>query len=226
MRADQLSMAVLCRDLGLLFVLNPATGSTAIGNLLREKYGGERLPADDTPSVRKKHSTLQELMDAGLVSAEERRRLERSQSLRSARLDLREAAGARPERVADPDSWLYGPRGLGRAEEVHWIQEHSFSAWIRRRFLRNSLLRVVLGRSPSVYGRFVDGVDVVLRFERLQEDFDAAIRSLSGTPSEIPRVNVSAARGPLHYRDEYDLLSRTLVRIEQRADLERFGYSF
>ena len=68
-------MAVLCRDLGLLFVLNPATGSTAIGNLPREKYGAEWLPADDTPSVRKKHSTLRELMDAGLVSAEERSRL-------------------------------------------------------------------------------------------------------------------------------------------------------
>ena len=223
-------MAVLCRDLGLLFVLNPATGSTAIGNLLREKYGGEWIPGDDTPSVRKKHSTLRELLDAGLVSADERRRFCVVTSVRNPYDRLvsiyAKRAGARPERVADPDSWLYGPKGRGRADEVHWIQEHSFSAWIRRRFLRNWLLRVVLGRAPSVYGRFVDGVDVVLRFERLQEDFDAVIRSLGGTPSEIPRVNVSTARGPLHYRDEYDLLSRTLVRIGQRTDLARFGYSF
>lgn len=78
----------------------------------------------------------------------------------------------------DPDSWLYGPKGRNRAEDVRWIQGHTFPQWIRRRSVRNWLLRVVLGRSTSVYERFVDGVDVVMRHERLQEDFDAVIQRL------------------------------------------------
>lgn len=223
-------MAILCRDLGLLFVLNPATGSTAIGELLRTRHGGVWLPDADRPDVRRKHSTLRDLMATGLIGAQERSRLlvattvrnpyDRLVSVHAKRL------GAKPERVADPESWLYGPKGRNRAEDVRWIREHDFPQWIRRRFVRNWLPRLVLGRSTSVDGRFVDGVDRVLRYERLQADFDDLMRALGAEPSAIPRVNVSAAREARAYRDAYDPLSRRLVRIGQREDLERFGYGF
>lgn len=223
-------MAILCRDLGLLFILTPATGSTAIGQRLIERFGGEWLPAENRPGIRKKHSTLGELMAHGLVDNAMRRQLVVATSVRNPYDRLvsihAKRTGARPERVTDPDSWLYGPKGRNRAQDVDWIRAHTFPQWIRRRFLRNWLLRSLLGRSTSVYDGFVAGVDVVLRYERLQADFDDLIRRVGGTPCEIPRVNVSVARGEREYRREYDPLSRLLVRIGQREDLERFDYSF
>jgi hypothetical protein len=223
-------MAILCRDLRLLFVLTPATGSTAIGQLLIERFGGEWLPAENRPEIRKKHSTLRDLMAHGLVDEAMRRELVVATSVRNPYDRLvsiyAKRRGAPPDRVADPDSWLYGPSGLNRAEDVRWIASHTFPQWIRRRFLRNWLLRSLLGRSTSVYGPFVDGVDVVLRYERLQADFDDLIRRVGGTPCEIPRINVSLARETPSYRDAYDRFSQVLVQIGQREDLARFGYSF
>ncbi len=223
-------MAILCRELGLLFVLTPATGSTAVGQLLIERFGGEWLPAANRPEIRKKHSTLGELRAAGLVDDALRRRLLVVTCVRNPYDRLvsiyAKRRGAPADRVADPDSWLYGPKGLGRAADVEWIARHDFRQWIRRRFVRNWLLRTLLGRSRSVYDRFVDGVDVVMRYERLQADFEAVILRLGGTPCEIPRINVSAARAARSYRDEYDRLTRLLVWIGQHEDLARFGYAF
>lgn len=223
-------MAILCRELGLLFVLTPATGSTAIGQLLIERFGGEWLPSENRPEIRKKHSTLGELMAHGLVDDALRRELLVVTSVRNPYDRLvsihAKRVGAPPERVADPDSWLYGPKGRNRAEDVRWIRAHTFAQWIRRRFFRNWLLRTLLGRSTSVYDRFVDGVDVVMRYERLQADFDDVLRRVGATPCEIPRINVSLARSERDYRGAYDRLSRLLVRIGQREDLERFDYSF
>ncbi len=134
--------------------------------------------------------------------------------------------GAPPDRVADPESWLFGPKGLGRAADVEWIAEHDFRQWIRRRFVRSWLLRRLLGRSRSVYDHFVDGVDVVMRYENLQADFDESIRRVGGMPCEIPRIDVNLVRDARDYREEYDRLTRLLVRIGQHEDLARFGYSF
>jgi Sulfotransferase family len=200
-------MAILCRELGLLFILTPATRSTAVGQLLVERFGGEWLPAEDRPEIRTKHSTLHELMAHGLVSEAMRRELLVVTCVRNPYDRLVsiyvKRRGAPPDRVADPESWLYGPKGLGRAADVEWIAEHDFRQWIRRRFVRNWLLRTLLGRSRSVYDRFVDGM-----------------------PCEIPRINVCLARDARDYREEYDRLTRLLVRIGQHEDLARFGYSF
>lgn len=223
-------MAVLCRDLGLLFVLDPATGSTAIGSLLRDRYGGEWLPAENRPNVRRKHSTLRDLLDAGLLGRDERAKLCVATNIRNPYDRLvsiywkRRRIGV--EQLADPDFWIHRHTKPDRAAEIEWIKRHDFPAWIRRRFVRSWLPRIARGQSPSVYAQFVDGVDTVLRYERLQQDFDDLIRRLGATPVEIPRRNVTEQRPRREYRDEYDRLSRTLVRIGQRADLERFGYSF
>ena len=223
-------MAILCRDLGLLYVLDPATGSTAIASLLCERFGGEWLPVENLPRVRRKHSTLRELLDAGLLRADEREKLCVATNVRNPYDRLvsiywkRMRIGA--EQLADPDFWIHRHAKPDRIAEIEWIKRHDFSSWIRRRFVRSWLPRLLRGQSPSVYGRFVDGVDVVLRYERLQQDFDDLIRRRGAMPVEIPRRNVTAERPLRDYRDEYDLLSRTLVRIAQRADLDRFGYSF
>lgn len=223
-------MAILCRGLGLLYILNPATGSTATGTLLLEHYGGEWLPAEDLPGAARKHSTLRELLEAGVLSPAEREQLCVATAVRNPydRLVSIHAKRRRvsEQKLADPDSWQVHLRRLEVRDDVRRAKGQDFPTWIRRRFVRNWALRTVLGRAPSAYDRFVDGVDVVLRFERLQADFDDLIRSLGGEPVPIPRVNVSPERERRDYRTEYDRLSRLLVRIGQRADIERYQYAF
>jgi hypothetical protein len=74
-------MAILCRDIGLLLLQAPHTGSTSLGTLLRTELGGEMLVEERIRDargrivLRQKHQTLAQLMDAGLVTPEQRANL-------------------------------------------------------------------------------------------------------------------------------------------------------
>ena len=48
---------------------------------------------------------------------------------------------------------------------------------------------------------------------------------MRGMPCEIPRIDVSVARGERDYRGESARLSRLLPCIDHHEDLERFDYS-
>ena len=67
-------MAIICRQYGFLFIMTPRTACTAIGELLCEHYGGEFLPSEDILDgtgqikVPKKHTTLAELLEHGLLT--------------------------------------------------------------------------------------------------------------------------------------------------------------
>src|SRR5687768_16030892 len=70
-------MAILCPKYNLLFIMTPRTACSAIGELLHKEFGGEFLPgkdildADGRVSVRRKHSTLSELIQHGLLTPSE-----------------------------------------------------------------------------------------------------------------------------------------------------------
>ena len=74
-------MAILCRDIGLLLLQAPHTGSTSLGTLLRTELGGEMLVEERVRDergrivLRQKHQTLAQLIEAGLVTPEQRRDL-------------------------------------------------------------------------------------------------------------------------------------------------------
>ena len=71
-------MAILCRDIGLLFLQAPHTGSTSLGTLLREDFGGVKLLEERVRDergrivLRQKHQTLDQLLEAGLITPRER----------------------------------------------------------------------------------------------------------------------------------------------------------
>ena len=71
-------MAILCRDIGLLFLQAPHTGSTSLGTLLREDFGGVKLLEDRVRDergrilLRQKHQTLAQLLEAGLLHPDTR----------------------------------------------------------------------------------------------------------------------------------------------------------
>jgi hypothetical protein len=66
-------------------------------------------------------------------------------------------------------------------------------------------------------------VDRVLRFERLQEDFDALCGLLGIAAQPLPRRNRSAHAA---YRDYYDANTRALVERQFGDEAAHFGYSF
>jgi len=67
-------------------------------------------------------------------------------------------------------------------------------------------------------------VDMVLRQERLEEDFAGLARRLGLEAVELPRVNTSERASD--YRSCYDAETRALVARAYERDIELFGYSF
>lgn len=69
-------------------------------------------------------------------------------------------------------------------------------------------------------------VDFVGRFERLTEDFDRVCELLELPRVGRPRLPHMHRSRHAHFRDLYDLRSRTLVMRRYRLDFEAFGYDF
>lgn len=94
-----------------------------------------------------------------------------------------------------------------------------FAAWLRR-------FDLAKGTVPRASLFDDDGkclVDFVGRFERLQEDFDAAC-DLAGLPRRrLPHTNVSSGRALTQL---YDAESIRIVAQLYADDIERFGYAF
>ncbi|MFK7898500.1 MAG: sulfotransferase family 2 domain-containing protein [Myxococcota bacterium] len=223
-------MAILCRDLKMLFVLTPATGSTALSRVLCSDFGGVWLPEKSGGPVRRKHSTLTELLEAGLLSSQERDGLCVVTSVRNPYDRLvsiyYKRRGVTSEALANPDFWMNRLNAAKASADLRLAQNNTFPEWIRHRFIRSWLPRRLRGRALSAYDQYVDGADVVLRYERLQEDFDDVLVRLGAAPAEIPQFNVSKARPRRDYQKEYTTLSRAMAGFGQRLDLNRFGYEF
>lgn len=66
-------------------------------------------------------------------------------------------------------------------------------------------------------------VDVVGRYERLQDDLDGVLARLGLAPRPLPRLN---ATDHGHYRDHYTPGARAAVERIYRLDLDAFNYAF
>jgi Sulfotransferase family len=66
-------------------------------------------------------------------------------------------------------------------------------------------------------------VDLIGRFERLQESFDEISRRLGRKPVELPRTNVSRHRD---YSEYYTPALAEMVARHYERDIEAFGYRF
>ena len=69
-------MAILCREHNLLYIQVPATGSSVVAKVLREKFGGEQVPAqsirrDGEMVVSGPHCTVPELIAHDVLSRDE-----------------------------------------------------------------------------------------------------------------------------------------------------------
>jgi hypothetical protein len=225
-------MAIVCRDQRLLFVMAPRTACSAIGWVLREQLGGEWLPESAINDQRgrtlvvRKHTTLEELMTNGVLSAEERARMLVFTTVRNpfdslVSLYVKNA-------VELPSRWhKQGRDGReSKIDDVRFCSTHTFDEWIDHCYATR--LRDLIRMRPVRRGRIrhASGVDVVMRFENLQGDFDDVLRQVGITDEHrIPVLNRTTER-KRDWRSYYSPRSRRLVERAWKEDLNRFGYSF
>jgi hypothetical protein len=243
-------MPILSRSYGYLFLMAPGTACTAVAEgVLIPKLGGEYLPdahifgQDGRLSLHRKHATLAQLKHGGLLTAEEAGRLFKFTTVRNPfdRLvtdytRLRTVFGkALNELPTNPDEVLRRRPALRSAAMVRKVEEaleYSFSDWVDRR-LRVYGIKARLRRPfskhrkpRSLFRGYIDSADFVMRFERLQEDFNEVLQHIGvDEPIEVPKKNVTKAR-PREYREFYTPRARAIVERVYASDLRRFGYSF
>ena len=227
-------MAILCQQHGLLFIQAPRTGCTAIEQLLLERFGGRSVPPenildkDGFVRVQRKHCTVPQLLREGLLHASYHHRLTTVTTVRnpfdslvSLYVKKREAYH---DRLTDPSSWVHQLRGY--VEDMEFCRTHTFEEWILKRYAVSRVDRLLGRGKRSLYGRYVEGVAVVMRFERLQQDFEAVMRSL-GVDGDvtIPNVNPTRQR-QTSYQSYYTPAVRRLVEYVFKPDLDKYGYAF
>ena len=227
-------MAIICRSIGLLFIMTPRTGCTAIGRALREQLDGAWLPSEIILDARgrtvvpRQHCTLGQLRRHGLLSAEEASSLLKVAGVRNPFDSLvslyQKRAGFPDEKLNDPASWVHQqPRAKA---EVYYCRTHSFNQWIGRHYAPVALLAALRLRKARIFDRYTRGVDEVLQFSRLQEDLDSVLRRLGVQRTiEVPVFNRTAGRES-DYRSHYSPVSRRIVEMAFRDDIRRYGYSF
>jgi len=229
-------VAVICRGHRLLFIQAPRTGCTAIENLLGERFGGESLPTTDIIGpdgfvrVGRKHCTVRQLLAEGLLPADYSKQFTTVTSVRNpfdslVSLYVKKRETYHGERfLKDPNSWVHKTRGF--VEDMEFCRTHTFDEWLVKRYAVSTWDKLLRRGRRSLSGKYTEGVAVVMRFERLQEDFEAMMRGL-GVRGDvtIPSINVTQQRRA-RYQDYYTPAGRQLVEYVFQHELERYGYSF
>lgn len=214
--------------------MTPRTACTAIAEVLCSEFGGEYLPQEDITDsqgairVQKKHSTLQQLLQNGLLDIDQAASLLKFCSVRNpfdslVSLYIKEKYKYQPL-LADPSSWVHGIPGY--AKDMTFCRTHSFNSWIIKRHLERLLGRI-LGFKFSIFEDFTQGVDVVMRYENITKDFQNVLKKANiSFRSSIPVVNPTTERPTADYRPYYSRLSRRIVEFVYDYDLNTYGYSF
>ena len=227
-------MAIICRKHKVLFIMTPRTACTAIGELLCTYYGGEFLPAHDILDsrgmifVQKKHSTLSELIEHKLISSEELKSLLKIAAVRNpfdslVSLYLKQRLKYRPL-LADPTSWVH--RSVRYARYMRYAERHSFNQWLLRVSYRKFVKRL-LGIRASLFSEYTRGMDIILRYERIEEDLKETFRRAEiPWMADLPRVNRTDERKEQNYRSSYSALTQAAVRFIYAYDLKTYDYQF
>jgi hypothetical protein len=222
-------MAILCRDIGLLLLQAPHTGSTSLGTLLRTELGGEMLVEEQVRDasgniiLRQKHQTLAELIDAGLITPEQRNGLLVVVGVRNPYdLVLTEYARNREAGTISVTQRLL--RGMPGGSDD--FSRSDFERFVKRRYDPGALYRLA-GRSGNVPVDWTVGADHIIRFEQMQQGLDEALRNVGvSEPHPLPHRNPTASRRDRDYRSVYTEPARRVVAAAYARELEQHGYAF
>lgn len=222
-------MAILCKDIGLLLLQAPHTGSTSLGTLLRERLGGEMLVEarvrDERGRVvlRQKHQTLAQLLEAALITPEQRRDLLVVVGIRNP-FDLVLTEYARNREAGA----ISAPQRLLRRISSHAADFSSadFERFVRRRYAPSNFYRLA-GRVPFVPVDWTQGTDQLIRFEHMQRDLDEALARINVRERlRLPHRNPTTSRQHRDYRSVYTDAARSVVEAAYARELRQHGYAF
>jgi hypothetical protein len=214
--------------------MTPRTGCTAVAGVLVDSLGGEYLPREDLLDgrglflVQRKHCTLDQLLRHGILTDAQRRSLFVFAAVRNpfdslVSLYTKLALKYKPY-LLDPDSWVYKVNGY--VEEMEYCRTHSFPEWIARRYATGIRDRLRGRGRRTLNANYVDGADFVMRFERLQRDFDEVLAQAGVEQTlTLPTINVTSERAR-DYRCYYTPRARRIVEYALEPELVRFGYQF
>jgi hypothetical protein len=126
--------------------------------------------------------------------------------------------------LGNPNTWVQSRPAY--KEAMHYATEHSFEEWLERSWARR-FPRSLKRRYETASGALAwqDGMDFVMRFERLQQDFDEVMRRLGLASVTIPRLNETTGRDR-DYRSAYTRKARRIVEKVYAPLLERYDYAF
>jgi len=207
-------VAILCRDIGLLFLQAPHTGSTSLGTLFREDFGGVKLLEERVRDeqghivMRQKHQSLPQLLEAGLITPDERADLLVVVGVRNP-YDLVLTEYARNREAGTISRWQRLIRRLPGSSND--FSAPDFERFVVRRYTPNALYRA-RGRVPMVPVDWTEGADHIIRFEAMQEGLDEALRKVGVTePHRLPHRNPTQSRRDRDYRAIYTARAREIV---------------
>lgn len=227
-------VAIISRDRGYLFIQTPQTGCSAIAQkvLIPQLEGKQVLERSirnrrGRVVVDQKHCTLGQILELGVLDRDDAARLLKFSAVRNpfdaVVSDYAKRRTQYAPLVDRPNSWIHRRKRMVR--NTRYAFDHSFEEWVRRVY-RIPFPRSLVRGKVFVRGTpFQDGMDMVMRFEHLQEDFDKVLARLGVEPIEIPRFHITEGR-TADYRDYYTPETRALVETAYRPLLDRFGYSF
>jgi hypothetical protein len=203
---------------------------------LLNRFGGESIPpadiigSDGFIRVGRKHCTIRQLLAEGLIPTDYSKHLTTVATVRNpfdslVSLYVKKRETYHGERfLKDPGSWVHKIRGF--VEDMEFCRTHSFEEWLTKRYAVSRLDRLLGRGRRSLYGRYTDGVAVVMKFERLQQNFEALMRSLNVEGDvTIPNINATRQRRA-SYQSYYTPQAQRIVEYVFKSELEQYGYSF
>ena len=128
-------------------------------------------------------------------------------------------------------------------QQIQLAKQEGFEAWLSRKVLipQRLELRLKLGfkrwlrKNPifptkssiktNIAYPFIDGVDQVIRFEHLEQDFNQ-ILSQVGVKEHISIPHTNKTPGKKSYQAQYSHQARTFIEQELAQQLAKFNYSF
>lgn len=240
-------MAILCRDLNLLYIQVPATGCSVVGRVLKQQFHGEDLGQkhDDVPRLLERGVLSESDLDQYLIVANIRNPFDRLvtyyQRLNGAWID-EYFAFRRRDLERRRQSGLVGEGEVPKEQEriareerrkrrrVRVIQGIGFNTWVVGTVVRWRLRdRHSAISEPDRYLHhlfpMLERVDVVLRQEQLEEGLNAVLhRQGVAEPVRLPRKNLTP--GKKAYTEYYNAVSRRIIECLYAHDLNRMGYTF
>ena len=248
-------MAIICRDRKLLFIMVPGTGCSAIGSVLIKKLGGEWLPREplfrgSRKLLNNKHNTIAQLLHFGVLSKAEVDKFVKFATIRNPydryASTYERLVGTWTENAMDstkPNGWnnigdeaFQQKLRARKLAESEGARRDGFGKWLEQVLVRSHRADWrIIRRVQSLIGKgtvhrypafpMIEGVDELIRYERLEEDFNRILR-IAGVEEFVPVPHQNPTPGKKPYPDYYTPELRKLMEWYAGEQMAKFDYSF